>query len=73
MIENEQTAEIDGEAYRVDDLTLERLDQLEGHPHWYERKKVEILINKDKKIRAWLYFFPKKTGTLVKGGRYTKR
>ena len=72
VIENDQTSEIHGEVYRVDDLTLERLDQLEGHPDWYERKEVEVLINNDKTILAWLYFFPKKTGTLVKDGRYTK-
>jgi gamma-glutamylaminecyclotransferase len=72
VIENEQTSEIHGEVYRVDDLTLERLDQLEGHPDWYERKEVEILSDNGENIISWLYFYPIKTGQLVKNGRYTQ-
>lgn len=55
-----------GELYKVDKHTLKSLDNLEGHPEWYKRKKVEILfahkhiVNYDdddiNKTKAWLYF-----------------
>lgn len=42
---------IQGEMYEVDDTTLARLDQLEGHPNWYERKMVSTSEGE-----AWIYF-----------------
>lgn len=36
---------IHGECYNVDDKVLNRLDQLEGHPRFYERTKVRLLGN----------------------------
>jgi gamma-glutamylcyclotransferase (GGCT)/AIG2-like uncharacterized protein YtfP len=33
------------EIYEVDEATLKRLDQLEGHPHFYRRDKVEVFNN----------------------------
>jgi gamma-glutamylcyclotransferase (GGCT)/AIG2-like uncharacterized protein YtfP len=51
---------ISGEAYKVDELTLNRLDMLEGHPTWYKREETPIkYINREGKIintNAWLYF-----------------
>ena len=49
-----------GELYEVDELTLNDLDMLEGHPTWYKREIVSIsyICNKGKvrKVKAWLYF-----------------
>lgn len=42
---------IKGEMYEVDDETLARLDQLEQHPRWYERKKIRTSGGE-----AWVYF-----------------
>lgn len=57
LVEGDQ---ITGELYRVNDEALPAIDQLEGHPRWYRRKKVDILppfgTNKFCKISAWLYF-----------------
>lgn len=41
IFEGGETA-ITGELYRVEAPMLERLDYLEGHPTFYERKNVEI-------------------------------
>lgn len=34
---------IHGELYDVDDRTLDRLDQLEGHPNFYKRQQIRVL------------------------------
>lgn len=36
------TARIVGELYEVDDETLQRLDELEEVPHYYERRSIEL-------------------------------
>jgi gamma-glutamylaminecyclotransferase len=41
MVEGGQTA-ILGEVYRIEEQTLLRLDRLEGHPHYYTRKTIEL-------------------------------
>lgn len=42
-----------GEVYRVTDDILHTLDIIEGHPHYYARKKVETPFKK-----AWVYMLP---------------
>jgi gamma-glutamylaminecyclotransferase len=41
MSANGQTAVL-GEVYAVDDATLARLDQLEGHPRLYQRTRIRL-------------------------------
>jgi gamma-glutamylaminecyclotransferase len=41
------------ELYEVDDETLGRLDDLEGHPNWYEREIVDTTEGP-----AWMYLMP---------------
>ena len=43
-----------GEAYRVDDATFHRLDQLEGCPGFYNRTQVEL----ENGLTSWMYFIP---------------
>ncbi len=45
--------QVHGEIYAVDEPTMASLDQLEGHPHFYEREIVET-----SKGPAWVYLFP---------------
>lgn len=45
-----------GEVYKVDSDTLRSLDLLEGHPHFYERIKVDTPWK-----QAWLYTMPPRT------------
>jgi gamma-glutamylcyclotransferase (GGCT)/AIG2-like uncharacterized protein YtfP len=47
-----------GELYRVDDNVLGLLDELENHPNWYERKKINVITEVGDKVEAWAYFMP---------------
>lgn len=47
---------VEVEVYKVDDDTLRRLDALEGHPNWYERKQITIRMSNGAEATAWIYF-----------------
>lgn len=56
------------DVFAVDKKSLSHLDQLEGHPDWYKRKKTSITFEDDKKLQAWLYF----NDTIEDSGEYHK-
>lgn len=57
LYKNIEKLNIFGELYKVDMFTLYDCDKLEGHPFFYKREKIKvILLNKNKEIEAWLYF-----------------
>lgn len=43
------------ELYLVDDLGLKALDALEGHPHFYEREKLEVVTAEGEEMTPWVY------------------
>ncbi len=69
VIESEKISNIVGEVYLVDEKTFKKLDQLEGHPNWYQRKKIAVVL-KDEKIECWIYFYPNSTGQKILSGDY---
>jgi gamma-glutamylaminecyclotransferase len=46
------------EVYRVTEATLARLDSLEGHPDWYQRKEIQVQLIKGGTVTAWVYMIP---------------
>tara|TARA_R110000868_G_scaffold800_3_gene5889 strand:+ start:2414 stop:3442 length:1029 start_codon:yes stop_codon:yes gene_type:complete len=46
---------VDVDVFKVSDTKLEQLDKLEGHPHWYQRKTIPIILE-DKILDCWVYF-----------------
>ncbi len=73
VVKEESVSPIFGELYRVDEETLVCLDSLEGHPDWYRREEVEVIVDTDlgRSIeKAWIYFNLDKRGTLVPHGEY---
>ncbi|MDQ7056677.1 MAG: gamma-glutamylcyclotransferase family protein [Persephonella sp.] len=66
----EPLTQIKGEIYEVDDETLQRLDELEGHPSFYKRELVDVITEDGKLIKAWIYFYPYKNGHLIQSGDY---
>ncbi|XP_045208146.2 putative gamma-glutamylcyclotransferase CG2811 [Mercenaria mercenaria] len=51
---------VKGEVYRVDKDALERLDQFEGHPDFYERTEIDVNLTNDDEVlstvKCWTYF-----------------
>ena len=43
------------DVFKVTGSVFKKLDVLEGHPNWYRRKQIEIVI-KDKAVLCWVYF-----------------
>ena len=68
VISTEPRHPIVGELYAVDDDTLKNLDKLEGHPIYYARSEVVVIVD-DVEYTAWMYFRDPK-GTLLPSGDY---
>jgi len=47
--------QVKGELYDVADITYERLDKLESHPHFYHRKEIAVIFNNNI-VKAFCYF-----------------
>ena len=63
------TTQIKGEVYEVDRDTLNALDELEGHPNFYKRELIDVIVN-GKTIKAWIYFYPYPRGKLIRSGDF---
>lgn len=54
-IEKEKVWQIKGELYELNFTDIKVIDDFEGVPHYYYRKKIPVIV-KDKKYRAFIYF-----------------
>ena len=61
---------ITGELFGVDTPTLAILDKMEGHPRYYERKEVSVMID-GTQYTAWMYF-KDPPGVLMPAGDYAR-
>lgn len=50
-------APVTGELYSVDDITLERMDALEGHPTWYRREDTIVVDAEGIEHPCQAYFY----------------
>jgi gamma-glutamylaminecyclotransferase len=53
---------VDVDVFKVSNSKLKDLDRLEGHPNWYCRKQIDIVVGK-KTLSCWIYFNIKETAT----------
>lgn len=67
--ENEKTSQIHGELWEVESSALPYIDNLEGHPNWYQRKQIPVTVNGEK-YTAWLYFNNENGGKKVLDGNF---
>ena len=51
---NQGTTAIQGEIYRINEMTLSELDKLEGYPRYYDRALISTKFGK-----AWMYILQK--------------
>jgi len=63
-------SQVIGEVYSVDDTTLKRLDQLEGHPDVYKREQDEVVLEDGMELIAWIYFYDAAEGNLIESGDF---
>jgi gamma-glutamylaminecyclotransferase len=49
LIKYESISYIHGEVYEIDDNIIKKVDALEGHPDWYKREKIEVVLSKNYK------------------------
>jgi len=64
---------VHGEVWEVGHSTLTQLDQLEGHPKWYQRKKITVRLDSGNSVRAFAYFLteePKDTLRPIESGHF---
>jgi len=59
-----------GELYSVDDETLAQLDKFEGHPRYYERREIPVVMGEER-YSAWMYFRDP-PGMLMRCGDYNE-
>jgi len=67
---DEKVSRITGEVWSVDDNTLQRIDLLEGHPSWYVRELISVMLPNLDIVKAWIYFNPNYRGRLTESGDY---
>jgi gamma-glutamylaminecyclotransferase len=46
---------VEVDVFKVSDTVLKKLDMLEGHPNWYRRKQIDIVVG-GKTLVCWIYF-----------------
>ena len=62
---------VEVDVFLVDKETFADLDQLEGHPHHYERKQITITLHSGEKLLCWIYFCDKVTDSTDYQKSYT--
>ncbi len=67
---NMAISQVIGEVYSIDDATLRRLDQLEGHPDMYKREQAEVVLEDGTELIAWIYFYDTAEGNLIESGDF---
>lgn len=64
--------QVKGELYEVDDTILTRIDILEGEPEFYMRLLDTVITDDENEHQAYIYFYPRKTGTLIPSGDFAE-
>jgi len=71
-VSKEPTSYIVGEIYKVNEIELMNIDNLEGHPNWYKRELVKVVLDTGEELEAWMYFNETGEGEIVKSGDFSK-
>ena len=66
-------SQITGEVYSIDNATLSRLDELEGHPDMYKREQAEVVLQNGTELNAWIYFHDTAHGDVIQSGDFLQQ
>lgn len=58
-----------GELFKINDSTLTALDKMEGHPRYYERREIHVVVDGKQQV-AWMYF-KDPPGILMQNGDFS--
>ncbi len=72
VTEQKSVVPIRTEIYLISQEQLKQLDQLEGHPTFYQRKLIPLIDQAQNLVFAWLYFSKSPTGQLKRNGDFLK-
>ena len=69
----EDEGKVHGEVFEIPERMWKWLDQIEGHPHLYQRQRVwPVLAHSNDEIEAYVYVYqrPEYLGRLIESGNY---
>ncbi|MCP4758190.1 MAG: gamma-glutamylcyclotransferase [Planctomycetes bacterium] len=58
IVERGGLTAIAGELFELESETLAVVDELEGHPRWYERAQISVRLASGQSQRTWIYLMP---------------
>lgn len=58
LVEEASDAPVEGELYEVDNDTLKRIDELEGHPYAYKRQRIRVKDSDGNEVLCYAYLYP---------------
>lgn len=58
------------EVYKVPEDRLPAVDALEGHPDWYERRPIQVILDDKTEVTAELYFNTQEGSVIIESGDY---
>lgn len=68
-VSKKPTSQIVIDLWSVDKSTLTRVDALEGHPEWYVREEIPVIVD-GKEYKAWLYFNEGSNANIIANGDF---
>lgn len=71
-VSKKPTCNIVVDVYNIDENTLKNLDRLEGHPEWYKRELIPVIVD-NKNLECWLYFNESNSGSVLESGDYKSK
>ena len=70
VFKQEKISLIFGEVYEINKKTLKLLDDFEGHPDYYTRELIDVILEDGSSLQAWIYFHPNPEGTMIDSGDF---
>lgn len=67
---NKPVHQVRVEAYKVPMEDMPSVDGLEGHPEWYKREEIDVILDDGQEIKGEIYFNTDEGSTLIESGDF---